>query len=234
MCFMIGIGNLWGFPIKALEHGGGTFVIIYIIMVCLVGFPLVFMELALAQYKSLGPSQLFAQISPYFKGLGYGMVLVSALTSIWYNAICSWFILYMFSSFQSKLPWADCGESSSGHCNKSANIIGSIEDEYWSPSQYYYFVDFLGHNPGAMEVDLYKIGSIRWQLALSLLAAWLIVCLCVVRGIQSMGNVVVVMVLSPQIILLILLIIGLTLDGASDGISHFIIPKWDKFLELEV
>ena len=30
LCFMIGIGNLWGFPIKALENGCGTFVIIYI------------------------------------------------------------------------------------------------------------------------------------------------------------------------------------------------------------
>ena len=116
----------------------------------------------------------------------------------------------------------------------SAKILGSIEDGYWSPSQYYYFVDFLGHDPDRRSTDLYEIGSIRWNLALSLLAAWVIVCLCVVRGIQSMGKVVVVMVVIPQIILLILLVIGLTLDGASNGILHFIKPMWKKFLEPSV
>jgi hypothetical protein len=38
----------------------------------------------------------------------------------------------------------------------------------------------------------------------------------------------------PYVILLILLIRGLTLDGAMDGIKYFIIPEWSKLLDLKV
>ena len=150
MGFMIGLGNVWSFPKKALVHGGGTFVMIYIIVVCLAGFPLVLMELALAQYKSLGPLKLVEDLSPYFKGLGYGMVIVAGLVPVYYNTTGSWFIFYMMASFQSKLPWTDCGETPSAmeHCSMSAKIIGNITDRNWSPSQYYYFVDFRGYDPG--------------------------------------------------------------------------------------
>jgi solute carrier family 6 amino acid transporter-like protein 5/7/9/14 len=32
----------------------------------------------------------------------------------------------------------------------------------------------------------------------------------------------------------LLLIRGLTLDGAMDGIKHFIVPEWSKLLDLKV
>ena len=35
-----------------------------------------------------------------------------------------------------------------------------------------------------------NVGSLRWQLVLCLAVAWLIVCLCLIKGIQSSGKVV--------------------------------------------
>ena len=38
----------------------------------------------------------------------------------------------------------------------------------------------------------------------------------------------------PYVILLILLVRGATLDGAIDGVIYFVVPKWEKLLDLEV
>ena len=38
----------------------------------------------------------------------------------------------------------------------------------------------------------------------------------------------------PYVILLILLVRGCTLDGAIDGVLYFIVPKWEKLLDLNV
>lgn len=43
-----------------------------------------------------------------FTGIGWGMVFISALVSIYYNVIIGWSIYYLFVSFTAKLPWNDC------------------------------------------------------------------------------------------------------------------------------
>ena len=35
-----------------------------------------------------------------------------------------------------------------------------------------------------------NLGGLRWQLVLCLLGAWIIVCLCLIKGVQSAGKVV--------------------------------------------
>ena len=36
---------------------------------------------------------------------------------------------------------------------------------------------------------IHDLGPVRWQLALCLLAAWVLVCLCLIKGIKSQGKV---------------------------------------------
>ena len=45
----------------------------------------------------------------YPSGLGYGMVIVSSIVSIYYNIIITWVLYYLFKSFTSTLPWSECG-----------------------------------------------------------------------------------------------------------------------------
>ncbi len=45
-----------------------------------------------------------------FAGIGFGMVIVSAMVAIYYNMIIGWAFYYLFASFTSELPWATCGE----------------------------------------------------------------------------------------------------------------------------
>ena len=82
----------------------------YVIMLGVVGLPLFFMELAFGQFASLGPITIW-KINPLFKGLGYAMVAVDWLISLYYNVIISHVLLYLFASFAAiptQLPWVDC------------------------------------------------------------------------------------------------------------------------------
>lgn len=67
--YAVGLGNIWRFPYLAFKHGGGAFLIPYILMLIICGMPLFFMELALGQYVSLGPISSWAAILPIAKGL---------------------------------------------------------------------------------------------------------------------------------------------------------------------
>lgn len=66
-------------------------------------------------------SQSISQYKPRLNppppaGLGWGMIVVSALVAIYYNLILAWTLFYTFASFTSVLPW--------GHCDNDFNSIG--------------------------------------------------------------------------------------------------------------
>lgn len=53
--FSIGIGNLWKFPYVVGNNGGGAFLLIYLLMVVLVGFPGFLIEITLGRSAQLSP-----------------------------------------------------------------------------------------------------------------------------------------------------------------------------------
>merc|ERR1712210_146671 len=73
-----------------------------------------------------------------------------------------------------------------------------------------------------------NVGGLRWQLVLCLAIAWVIVCLCLIKGVQSSGKVVYFTALFPYLVLVILLIRGATLDWAYDGILFYVYPTAEK------
>ena len=105
MAYAVGIGNVWRFPYMCHKNGGGAFLIPYFIMLILVALPMLYMEFVLGQFGRLGPNKLFGKIAPIARGLGYGMLCVTAYVAIYYNVIIAWSIFYTFASFTSKLPW---------------------------------------------------------------------------------------------------------------------------------
>ena len=73
-----------------------------------------------------------------------------------------------------------------------------------------------------------NIGEIKWDITLCLLLSWVIVCLCLIKGIKSSGKVVYFSATFPYLLLITLMIYGLLQDGAIDGVKRLFIPKdWE-------
>ncbi|XP_014677139.1 PREDICTED: sodium- and chloride-dependent glycine transporter 1-like [Priapulus caudatus] len=213
--YAVGLGSVWRFPYLCYRNGGGAFFIPYLIMLFFVGLPLLYLELSLGQFASLGPIGVFRKISPVFHGVGYAMVLLTALSTIYYNVIIAWSLYYLFASFQKVLPWSGChnewntdscwSKSEEEECMKSngtyharrcylnltseeANACDQLSNNEsslrTSASEEYYKYKMLGLTTSIEDYE----GGLKWDLCLCLLLNWILVYLCLIKGIKSSGK----------------------------------------------
>ncbi|KAG1699841.1 Sodium- and chloride-dependent glycine transporter 2 [Nymphon striatum] len=216
LSYAVGLGNIWRFPYLCYRNGGGAFLIPYVVMLIFTGIPLFFLELSFGQYASQGPITVW-RISPLFQGIGYAMFLVSTLVGIYYNMILAWALFYLGSSFTSKLPWSSC-------------------DNWWNTKEKIEGVTQLFECNFVLDIStgIHDLGTIRWELSLCLLASWIIVFCCLSKGVKSVGKVVYFTALFPYMVLFILMIRGLTLNGAMKGIIFYLTPQWERLLDAKV
>ncbi|KAK3595742.1 hypothetical protein CHS0354_025370 [Potamilus streckersoni] len=239
--YSVGLGNIWRFPYLCFRSGGGAFLIPYFIMLVLCGVPLLFMELAVGQYTKQGPVGALNKICPLFKGAGLATVVISFLFTTYYNVIIAWAFYYLFSSFVSVLPWSDCSNTwNSDRCWDGRNKT------YTDPATNFTVVDVKPNNSLSPTEDFFErrllektsgideAGVLKWDMALILLMCWIIVYFCIWKGPKSTGKVVYFTALFPYLVLIILLVRGLTLPGAIDGIHYFLIPKWELLRDAKV
>uniref|UniRef100_A0A8C7FLK6 Transporter n=1 Tax=Oncorhynchus kisutch TaxID=8019 RepID=A0A8C7FLK6_ONCKI len=214
--YAVGLGNVWRFPYLCQMHGGGGFLIPYMLMLVLLGVPLFYMELAIGQKMRLGSIGAWRAISPYLGGVGMASVVTSMYLCLYYNVINAWSFWYLFHSFQSVLPWAECPVNS--------NLTGPVEEcERATPTQYFFYRETLDIS-GSIEEN----GGIHMGQALCLLLAWIIVYLFIVKGVKSTGKVVYFTATFPYLVLIIYLIRGVTLHGAINGVKYMFTPKMEQ------
>ncbi|XP_024125365.1 sodium- and chloride-dependent GABA transporter 2 isoform X1 [Oryzias melastigma] len=228
---IVGLGNVWRFPYLCYKNGGGVFFIPYVLFLVTCGIPLFFLETSLGQFTSQGGITCWRKICPLFEGIGYGSQVVVLYTGVYYIIILAWTFLYLFSSFGSELPWVSCNNSwNTDSCfqhshNQTPPLLGNTTSsvvEFWERR-------ILGLSNGIDE-----IGSIRWDLALCLLLAWILCYFCVWNGVKSTGKVVYFTATFPYVMLVVLLVRGLTLPGAKEGIMFYLYPDPSRLADPEV
>uniref|UniRef100_A0A3B4WXY8 Transporter n=1 Tax=Seriola lalandi dorsalis TaxID=1841481 RepID=A0A3B4WXY8_SERLL len=217
--FCIGLGNVWRFPYLCQSHGGGAFLIPYLILLVLEGMPLLLMEFAIGQRLRKGSVGVWRAISPYLTGIGIASMLVSFLVGLYYNTLIAWILWYLFNSFQDPLPWAQCPLND--------NRTGFVSECQQSSTIDYFFYR-VTLNSSASIADS---GGIHWPIVVCLLAAWTIIAICCIRGIGTSGKAVYITATLPYIVLVIFLIRGLTLKGALSGIKFLFTPDVEELIK---
>ncbi|XP_005209663.1 sodium-dependent proline transporter isoform X1 [Bos taurus] len=171
-------------------------------------------------------------------GAGAAMLLIVGLVAIYYNMIIAYVLFYLFASLTSNLPWEHCGNwwntdlclehrgSKDGNGALPLNLTSTVSpsEEYWSR--------YVLHIQGSQGIG--SPGHIRWNLCLCLLLAWVIVFLCILKGVKSSGKVVYFTATFPYLILLMLLVRGVTLPGAWKGIQFYLTPQFHHLLSSKV
>ncbi|XP_056153965.1 sodium-dependent neutral amino acid transporter B(0)AT1-like [Lampris incognitus] len=219
--FCVGLGNVWRFPYLCQSHGGGAFMIPFLILLVLEGIPLLYLEFAIGQRLRKGSVAVWTAINPYLRGVGIASMLVSFLVGMYYNTIIAWVIWYLVNSFQSPLPWS--------YCPPNDNLTGLVSEcKSSSPVDYYWYRETLNTSTAIDES-----GSLQWPMVLCLVAAWTVLYICSIRGIETSGKAVYITSTLPYLVLTIFLIRGLTLKGSLDGIKFLFTPDLDELLNPE-
>uniref|UniRef100_H2ZDJ1 Transporter n=1 Tax=Ciona savignyi TaxID=51511 RepID=H2ZDJ1_CIOSA len=79
-----------------------------------------------------------------------------------------------------------------------------------------------------------NIGGIQWELMGLLVLAWIIVFVCLFKGVKWSGKVVYFTATFPYVVLFILLIRGSMEEGAINGIHYYLTPNITKLQDVKV
>uniref|UniRef100_G3QJ37 Sodium- and chloride-dependent creatine transporter 1 n=1 Tax=Gorilla gorilla gorilla TaxID=9595 RepID=G3QJ37_GORGO len=230
--FSVGLGNVWLFPYLCYKNGGGVFLIPGVLISLVGGIPIFFLELG--QFMKAGSINVW-NICPLFKGLGYASMVIIFYCNTYYTMVLAWGFYYLVKSFTTKLPWATCGHTwNTPDCmeifrhedcaNASlANLTCDQLADRRSPVIKFWENKVLRLS-GGLEVP----GALNWEVTLCLLACWVLVYFCVWKGVKSTGKIVYFTATFPYVVLVVLLVRGVLLPGALDGIIYYLKPDWSK------
>ncbi|XP_076806648.1 sodium- and chloride-dependent GABA transporter 2-like isoform X2 [Clavelina lepadiformis] len=236
--YSVGYGNVWRFPYLCYKNGGGAFLLPYILFVIIGGIPMFFLEVSLGQFTQMSAVEIW-RLVPSMKGIGYGCTFVNLIFCFYYVLVMAWSMLYLIHScLPGPLPWTTCdnwwnsgicvANSNTSATNDSAPNITSFNST--SPETEFWRNYVIRQSSGIDE-----IGSLEnWPIILCFLGSWILIYLCVFKGVKSGGKVVYFTATFPYLMLIVVLIRGLTLEGAMTGIKYLLKPDFSKLLQPQV
>lgn len=200
----VGLGNIWRFSYLAYEHGGGAFLVPYIVALLTAGIPLLILEYGIGHERMGSAPLAYAKISRRWEWLGWWAVtFVMFGIQLYYSAIIAWCLNYVLLAFD--LGWG-------GDPNA------------------YFFSEFLRltDSPGVTgEVRT----PILYGLVVVWLLAWAVVYRGVRRGIEVANKVLMPLLL---VLTLVLVGWALFLDGAGTGLRAYVTPDFSRLADPKV
>ena len=93
----IGCGNVWKFPWMCGQNGGGSFMLVYIICLIIMGIPVMTMEFTIGRAAQCSPVKMYKKLQkPGGKWgfLGYICLLGNVALMAFYTVVTGWLIYY--------------------------------------------------------------------------------------------------------------------------------------------
>jgi len=210
----VGLGNLWGFPYHLYSHGGGAFLVPYVIGMVLIGIPVLILEFSLGHMTQRAAPDAFRGVNRRSEPLGWLGIGLGFIIITFYAVILAWCLHFLIVSIQGifsggELPWKGEG-------------IEGVEN-----AKNYFYNTLLSKWPED-EASPWAFGPLSMPVVWCLISVWLMIYLCIFRGVKLVSRIVLWTVPLPWLMLLILTIRGLTLPGAAAGMEYYLKPDWSQ------
>jgi NSS family neurotransmitter:Na+ symporter len=132
----------------------------------------------------------------------------------YYPVILAWCMSYFWFSLEGiftnggELPWASSVDTTKGKfLYEYANVWRGEDVKPWS------------------------LGSLSSGIVFSLVGVWILMFLCIFKGVKVVGKVVLWTVPLPWLMLMILTVNGLMQPGATKGLAYYLNPDWNQLLK---
>ena len=193
----VGLGNAWRFPGLVAKYGGGAFMLVYIFALFVMGIPLLMMEIAIGRKMRRGAPGAMRGLNKKLEPIGWAATANAFLISVYYAVVFAWVILMAVISY------------------KFAGMTGDTVSagKLWMQS-----IATTGNFTG--------FDTIPTLLLVCLLAAWVLVFVCIRNGAHSVSKVVKFTVFAPVVCLLILAIKGFTMPNVGNALSALFVPDF--------
>ncbi len=200
----VGLGNIWRFSYMAYEHGGGAFLIPYVVALLTAGIPLLILEYALG-HERIGSAPLaYAKVKRGWEWLGWWAVLfVMFGIELYYTVVISWCVKFFFLSFN--LGWGE------------------------DPNAYF-FQKFLAVSESPFKLGQVRT-PILGGLVLVWFINWFILYRGVQRGIELASKVFMPLLFALTAVLVFW---SLGLEGATEGLAAYLRPDFAKLTKPKV
>ena len=228
----VGLGNIWKFPYIAGQNGGGAFVLIYLLCILFVGVPVMLCEMTLGRATQKNPVGAFKELSPKNSRTAnlIGICLIFAGIALlcfkqygWSAVVCLSGLLVMYYG------WTSVGVL----CIVAPFIILSFYSVVggWTIGYIYKsFAQELNVSTVTEAKNIFgefiknKTAMISLHIAFTSLCA-LIVWGGIKKGIERWTTILMPLLF---ILLIIIMLRGLSLPGASTGVAFFLKPDFAK------
>ncbi len=121
----IGLGNIWRFPYVVGTNGGAAFVVIYLIIILVIGFPLMVSEISLGKMTQKNPVGAFKALAPDTPwwlvgamGVLSGFVILS-----FYSVVAGWGLAYVLKTLQGVFTVSNTEEIFVGHITQGLQPV---------------------------------------------------------------------------------------------------------------
>ncbi len=93
----VGLGNIWRFPYLAAKHGGGIFLLVYIILVFTFGYTLMTAENAIGRSSGKSPLDAFSVLNKKWGFVGVIATVIPCIILPYYDVIGGWVLKYLLA-----------------------------------------------------------------------------------------------------------------------------------------
>lgn len=229
--YAVGYGNIWRFPYLLYTNGGGAFLVPYFLSVFFLAIPMYAVETAFGQCYKQQLSRRLSSVSPVLWGFSFAQLFVCTVSNLYYVVLMAWSIAYLFESFITPLPWV------------KRSFIGRPDDFHSSThdattakhkATSFFNKDFFAKTMLQETDSIAEGGGLVPLIVLSLAVAYVLIYFTIWKGVESSGKVVYFTALFPYLLLFVMLIRGLTLEGASEGLYYLFNPDFSKLGNVKV